>query len=214
MKFIGDHKKEIIAIGAVIGLGLFGWLVYYSLTYRATIFIDFTPSDAKVKLDGKKGSDKNRLKPGEYKIEVSRDGFESHKETIKVNSGEEVTVYAALKPSSQETEGWYGDKASEYQKREKILSDKYDADSEKAMENFKIVKILPFTGPGGGYQIDYGVGSDPNTQAVYISYYTDVGKKLAQDYIKDQGYDLKNYEVKYKKKSFEAPKQTKPIRDH
>lgn len=202
MRFFVEHKKSILIIIGLAVAGLVTWTVYYLTAYNASLVIKHTPQDASVIIDGRPASVENRIKPGDYTISVVFDGFTTYRETIYVASGQEAVVYAILEPKTERTANWYSDNASDGQLREQLLDERYIQDYEAAEAAFPIMSILPYIPPRGVYQIHYGMGTEPNTQAVYISYYSEEGKQLAEEYITDNGFKLEDYEIIYKKQEF------------
>lgn len=205
MRFIVRYKKLLVISVSAIVLGLFIWFTVDYAARNATIIVEYTPSSSSVKINGRSASANNRIRPGQYTVEVIRDGFESYSETVTVDKGQTSTIYAVLESNREDTADWYKEHPQDAKKREQILDARFTTQSAEIEKNFPISAVLPYIPPRGAYRIDYGAGSEPGSQAVYISYYTEVGKKLAEERIVEMGYKLEDYEIIYRKENYEAP---------
>ena len=199
-------KNKYFIVGCIIVvLGLLTWATIDNIRKSVTVTFEYTPSNASLYINDKKVGIKTKITPGTHKASVRQAGFATYDEEIIVTKDETRTVYAVLEPNTDETANWYEEHPRDDEKRQQIYNKLATIDSERLFKNFPIKSILPYVGPSGGYRLDYGQGSNKNTQAVYVRYYTEKGKQLAQDYIKSEGFKLEDYEIIYEQLDFNAP---------
>ena len=201
MKYLGK-SKILIALSVVLFtiIAVSVWYYIQDTGKTATINVKYAPLSANISIDGRSGSDSNRVTPGSHEVIVSRDGFASYEETVEVADGEIETIYAVLESNSAETAGWYDEHEADAEAAQSAKDARYVKAAEEASKEFKISAILPYTGPKYSYQINYGVSETrEDAQAVFITYYTDTGKEAAKQYIIDNGFSLDDYEIVYTK---------------
>ncbi len=188
----------LIAILAVVGIAVGAYLLYRH-TYSATINLYFAPQSADVKIgsgSGKFGD--NFVKPGTYKVVISKKGFATYTEEVTVKAGDIVGVDAALTSTSSETANWYQDHPDDYTIAQTIGDRKADNEHEKFVAGFPIVKVLPIVGLYNSYRVDYGPSPTVDGQfALFIRYQSEAAKQEALKAIKSKGYDADSYEVIY-----------------
>lgn len=193
------RSRVIIAILAVLLVGGLVWLLVDRAQKTATINVTITPESSQITIDGKQASSSNRIRPGAYVVSVEKEGFHSYEESVDVGSNEVIDLYVALEPSSDETQGWYDENPEDAGALERVLDNQYTQEATTITENFPVISILPYIAPRGAYTINYGLSQQADTQAIYISYYTDVGRDLALQYIRDNGFNPDDYEIIYEK---------------
>lgn len=208
----GVHMKSIVRnkfflIGCVLViLGLLAWGTIDSIRKNATVTFEYTPSVATLYLNDKKVSASSKVVPGTYTASVRYEGFETYEETFTVEKDATYIMYAVLVSNDPSTATWYEEHTADDLERQRIFNAQLLAESERIEKNFPIRAILPYVGPSGAYRIDYGQGTGGNqTQAVYIRYYTQRGRELANEYVESSGYKLADYEVIYEQQDFNAP---------
>lgn len=203
-------RNKFFIIGCIVVIGFITWVTIDSIRKSATVTFEFTPSVASLYLDDKKVSSSSKVVPGTYIASVRYDGFEAYEETFTIDNDATYTVYAVLVSNDSSTANWYQENTPDDLERQRILNRQLLLESERIEQNFPIREILPYLGPSGAYRIDYGQGSrGADTQAVYIRYYTERGKELANEYIESSGYKLADYEIIYEQEEFDAP----PVED-
>ena len=202
MRYTGLNKKPIfIVVGLfVVMVAIIVFMAFQEAKKTATILVEFSPLSAEVTLNGKKGSDTNKVVPGKYTVVIKKDGFESYSEDVTVAKGDSETIYAVLESNSSETADWYDNHEDDYTKAGEISSGQATKAMAEEMEKFQISAILPHAGDKNIYNINYGESkTKENSLAVFITYYTDIGKEAANKYITDAGYNLDDYEIVYTK---------------
>ena len=203
MKYTGTNKRTVIIVTIIVTtvlLGVLGFLTIQHIKKTATITIEYAPVSATAFINNKKASKDNKVEPGTYEVVIKKDGFRTNTQKVTVKNKEIKTVLAVLSPNSDSTKDWYSNNEEDQNMAQYIFDSKAAEDAAAAASSFKISSILPYIGPKYSYRIDYGVSKKKKSkQAVYISYYTDSGKKAAQDYIVSKGYKLEDYEIIYSK---------------
>lgn len=206
MKYLGKNKKNLLVGVGIVALAVVSVIAITVFVKNqppgTMIVVEHTPRKAKVFIDGSAKSSKTKVLPGEHKIAVSMDGFETFVEEVNVKEGEVVTVYAVLNSNAYYTANWYDEHPEDDQLKERLIDRSYIAQGEKIKKNFPIMDMLPYVGPRGAFQVDYGKSTKEDTQAIYISYYTDVGREKAEQWIVDQGYKLDDFEIIYRQKEY------------
>src|SRR5699024_10608298 len=110
----------------------------------ATIVIEYTPMSSTVEVDnrkvaGKKGVASRKVKPGKYRVSVSKSGFKNHTEEVEVNKDDKVTIYAALESNSPDTIEWYVNNPEDEGRRQQILDSRLAEGGAIIEKNFPIM---------------------------------------------------------------------------
>lgn len=195
-------RRQLMTLTAVFfGIAtiiVLGFVVYRSM-YSATINLYFAPKSATVKIGSGGGVfGDNYVKPGTYKVVISKKGFTTYTKEVTVKSGEKVTINAALTSTSAETADWYSTHTEDYTIAQNIGDTKADAEMDAFVKDFPIVKVLPIVGMYESYRVDYGPSPTKSGKfAVFVSYQSDAAKQQAIDAVTAKGYDLAKYEVIY-----------------
>ena len=109
--FIYNHKKSLVITIIVLLIVIVVISVYFIAMNKinsATISIRVTPLTAEVKIDGKKYEvlKTYKIKPGEYSIEVSAEGFITRTGSFSIVEGEIYDIDIFLDPT-EENASWY-----------------------------------------------------------------------------------------------------------
>ena len=195
-------KKITIILVSIMSAALLmaaGYLIYRSI-YSANINLYFAPKSANVKLGSGGGNfGDNYVKPGTYKVVISKSGFTTYTQEVTVKSGETKSIEAALDPTSLQTKDWYKNNTEDYTIAQTIGDRKADNQRAQFVRDFPIAKDLPIVGLFGSYRVDYG--TSPTTKgkyAVFISYQSESTKAQAVRSIQSKGYDISKFEVVYR----------------
>ena len=173
MKFIERNKKLVIFLSIFTGLIIILFAGYFIISNlnapSSTIIVQYTPQKATVYINGEKKSNENKVSPGEYTVKVSLDGFAPYEKKVSIKDEETITLYAILESNAYYTANWYKENPKDAELRERLTDRAYIARGKEIEKNFPIMKILPYVGPRGGFRVDYGIGTIPDSQAIYIS---------------------------------------------
>ncbi len=197
------RQKIILIVTLFAGLAvlLIGFAVYRSIVYSATISITYAPESAVVTLNNKNASKgENRVKPGNYEVKITREGFAEYKTTVEAKEGQTTLVEAVLESNDPSTADWYQEHESDYTLAQSIGDGQADRNYENFIKKFPIAKDLPLNGIYGSYQVFYETADNTKGYAVIVSYQTEAAKKAAIAAIKAKGYKLEDYEVFYQPK--------------
>lgn len=133
------------------------------------------------------------LKPGEYKVKMSAEGFESKESTITINESNPY-VQDQLTAISVEAKQYMKDHQKEYEEFEGKVGDASRKKGEAFQEKFPIVKLLPATNVL--FQIGYK-SSDENTLILTIHANDPGQRQAALEQIRDWGYDPTDYKISF-----------------
>lgn len=139
------------------------------------------------------------VKPGQYTVVASRDGFETVTRTVVVQQDKTTDVGIVL-PVTDSTVNYYKDNPNEARKVEGISSRQSSERADSKVEALPFLARLPVRVPGE-YTISYGpsVSKPEDTAAVtiYIAYSTPAAMEAAKNWIRYQGYDPASLDIKY-----------------
>jgi len=178
-------------------------MIFYTVrenSYTAKINLLVAPAESKILINGQgRGSGLIRVKPGKYKITVTMSGFSTYTITVNALKGQTKLVGAVLVSNSPTTANWYYNHPSDEKIAEGISSKANMAASQQAVQTVPLIQLLPFTGPGFEYQINYG--SEPgSSSAIPIIYITAQSQQAQQDalaWIRTVGYNPSKMTIQY-----------------
>ena len=169
--------------------------MFYCLGY---LFI--TPASSKITINGQsRHSGTIRVRPGEYKIVVSRVGFSSDTYSTNVKKGATSQVGIVLVSNSISTASWYYNHPADEEIAEGISSRENTAAAQVAVNAVPLIKLLPFTGPNFAYQINYGSKPDSNSAIpiIYITAQSQQAQQEALAWIRTVGYNPSKMTIQY-----------------
>lgn len=200
-------QRGKIAVGAIVLFVIFilpAMLLFYRQSvYSAKITLTFAPKSADAKIGDMRASfGDNDVKPGTYKVEISKKGFATYTQTVTAEAGKTLLVEAALVSNDPSTADWYQTHTDDYTIAQGIGDRRADREYTYMTNTFPIAKDLPIVGVGSTYRVDYGISPTDSTKyAVLISYDTEADKQDALTAIRTKGYTLSDYEVVYSQNS-------------
>lgn len=188
-----------IVIVAVLVVALIGWAIYRHI-YSATIRINIAPKSSTITINNGGGRiGDNYVKPGEYTVRITKQGFTSYTEKVTLRAGGTVTVEAGLSPSSDATADWYEKHHDDYDIAQGIWDRKADQAAARMLRDYPLIKVLPMIGPFESYRVDYGLSPEQsNKYIIIIRSQSEDAKQQALAAIRSAGYDISRYEVQYK----------------
>lgn len=174
------------------------WLIYRSV-YSATINIYFAPKSASISIgDGGGNFGDNFVKPGQYTVRITKQGFTSYTQEVTVKKGETVRVEGSLTPSSDATADWYEKNMDDYAIAQSVADRKADQARENMVRDYPLIKSLPIIGPYESYRVDYGLSpKGGNKYRIIIRSQSEQAKQQALLAITETGHDIAKYEVEY-----------------
>lgn len=191
--------KRII-IGVVVGfvlliVGISAANIIWGKIYSVTLDLMIAPTDSTIMVNGElMKAGEHRVKPGEYKIEVSRDGFESEVKLVLLEEGETKNVLMALTPNDPSTMDWYYTHEEDATIADGVASQEYVEYAEEMAEEEDIVENLPvYT---YGYILGYGDCSEKEVTDFCVVIRAEFGyRDEAVEYLRGTGKDLAKYRV-------------------
>ncbi len=192
-------RRNVVIIITTLVIVLVGLLVY-SLIPKTKLLFSVAPHEVTATINGDKrqvtSGSTISVKPGTYKITVSRDQFKSYSLSITVAKGKTSEVLVALSAKTDAARELLNNQESQdiIQRFTGIQMDNY----QKTVGNtYPIMKILPIQ---ENFYYIYPCQSEkyPNDNtklAVCIQITNDDDKPYIENYIKSKGYDLNDYEV-------------------
>lgn len=194
----------------VIVLVLFALLITFFLTIaisrigKTKVNVELIPKDSSLFIDGKKSNPgDNYLKPGKHIFEAKKDGFTNDKVVLQVES-ESLEIGLIPDPKSEEAIDWLNKNPEIQLKREGIGAKMSSLLGEYIEDNTPIINELPYTDVEGPFTIDYGTTPDRLYGSfIEITDSTPLGREVAISWIKNQGYDPTNIDIRFD--DFENP---------
>ncbi len=203
------HKKKniiawVVLLVVIIGISIFS--LVRSKIYSATLNIRVTPISAEVKIGDKnyKTTGTYKVKPGNYDVEVSAEGFITKTDTIEINEDETIDFQVFLLPT-EENADWY----DEHPDDSLILGEiKYSLTLEaleKLQEENPILNELPmnidyFTSDGAkrvNYSISYKLEENNTKFHIVITDYSGGNYNDAITRLEKRGVAKDQYEIEY-----------------
>lgn len=190
------NKKLLLFIAlAVFAVGVIIFIIFYQNTRNrelsASIVLEVVPSGARSTINGRGvGQGTIKLKPGNAEIVISKNGFETIRQTVMLKEGESKYLGFALVSNSPSTADWYQKHPEDAKRAENLSSLNYDqVSSDNSQENPFILK-LPFVSSDEQFRIDYGQSeTDSNRIVIYISANSQEARNAALEWIRSVGYD-------------------------
>ena len=136
-------RYGIFALLAMVVLGLFVLFAYRTL-YSATITLVVAPFDAQIYLDGApiKNRGVKRVRPGDYEISVSREGFGDEKQQVTIRRNDAARILMALLPLDGNYQ-WYIDHPDDSLILDSVMSERATEREQAVGEQFPVLAKLP-----------------------------------------------------------------------
>lgn len=193
-KMKANRKLVYLILITVIVVFFVSLVLYKSSSNKPTMLINTVPEDAKVLVNGETYSQKKTYPDNKvYNIEVTREGFKSIKQTVKLSS-EQKTFYFALTPSSKDAEEWAEKNSDEYSKIEEQGAIEAQEQGEKLQNNNPLLSHLPIENLL--FRIDYGVNTS-GQNIVIISADSPLNRAYALKQIENLGYHPHDYRITF-----------------
>lgn len=173
---------------------------------KVEVYVGYAPFIATVTLDGKQVSNNanNYLAPGEYKLKVSLEGFETLEKSVTV-SEESKTLFGSIVANTEEGIRIANEHLDDYAAVQSLFGAEISAKGEKNRKEWPVIQKLPIT--NSLYKIGYVI-EDGKIRLSLASYASNVNVavrelKKAALAAKD---DLAGYEIEFKnfKNDYEA----------
>lgn len=195
-----SQKKILIIAAGLLLIVLLAALFYLKLRPNAELIVVAAPSQATLRLDGKKIQNGARgIRAGKHKIELSLEGFETKTQEFEISAGETQSVNLYLVGENEDYShylqneedikllGLIGDETAK-----QLASEYWEAKS--------ILEILPITLVGDDGESSSRLESGEDCARSYCLKITDQGEALKEkmlERIKSLGFDPDDYEIQY-----------------
>lgn len=210
LDFLVRHKKAVIASGVLALILIIAISVYFiidDMAKTAKVSIIVAPSIAKVKIgdNNYEAYSEIRLRPGDYVVEISAEGFKAKTGELKAAENETTDIRVYLEPE-EGNENYYAENPMEAT----ILGDLKAAETMKQIEKLAgenpILNSLPIEidyytkdyAKRVKYTITYALNDDNTSFTIIIMDYTGGNYEDALSKIKARGFEPKNYMIEYK----------------
>lgn len=200
--YIGKYRAWIFSTTIAIIVLVSSLVIYFQWQQanlhqgKIAIPVEVVPRDANVTLDGKPLPSRGTawITPGNYKVTVSKDGFASYTNSLRVSEDATPYIYVALAGKSDNAKKWQETNRADYSRLELLTIQKSREYNTRFKSNNPIVSILPIKDPY--YTIDYRNYND--TSVELIIYGTSPRyREAAIDFLRSKGYDPTDYRVTY-----------------
>lgn len=193
------HKKRVL-FGIVLFLIVtITWTIvmFVGRTGKLPVVVAVVPSDATVIIDNQHyGTGTQWLKPGTYKISVSKDGFRSSNESTTITDKKSQNVIAvSLKAESDKAKEWAAKHQKDYSSNEQYGAIEASTDGKYFADTHPITTKLPFNDPY--FTVGYTVG-DNDSVTLTVSTPSPRYRFYAVEKIRQLGFDPTDYTIVFK----------------
>lgn len=195
-------RGQNITIGAGILIAIlfiFGVASGIHLQLQGALQVDVVPNDSTITLNGHKIPQGKAIgvNQGTYTLKVSRNGFATQTQTVTIANRDKKDIKIYLLANNDIGQHWLDLHPEQAIEIEGTGSQAYDKLSTQNTNNTPIVSQLPIYDPQ--FRIDYGLSeehpNDSNAVGIYITALTPLGRQLALQAIRDNGYDPSDMEI-------------------
>lgn len=196
------NKKRFILLSSLLVAVVLAYFIIISWDHGrlGKVVIYVAPSDSIVKLNTGKTIKPGTiyLKPGQYTVTATRDGFRTDSEPVTAQKGKSTSVYLLPEPVTPAAFQYLENNPTVQSQREGLASQKVAATQAFLQTKYPIIKYLPLT--TRYYSINYGQSrknpNDSSAIALYISS-NPADRDLALQWIRYKGFDPNKFEIVY-----------------
>ena len=193
-----SFRQKIFLASAVI----FCFIAYFAVIAisrvgEVKVSVNVIPYDAKIMVDGKSvSSEALYLSKGDHKFTAEKSGWKTDTQTINISKSSVINLLP--EPESDEAKNWLKDNPDIQLEREKLGGENAARSSEEAAARNPIINLLPVTEIEGPFSIDYGPSKTrPGSIFLLVSDSSPNGRVNAQKWIRQNGFDLTDFEIIY-----------------
>lgn len=191
-----------VALGGLLVM-LIVVILFASLRNRTALDIkSIIPDDINVTVDGKKVKSNANVgvNPGKHTVEAKREGFVDKKIEVDLKKNEVRKIDLSLLPKNAVGYTWLQENKNAVRDLEAKTGQAYDDAAQQGVKANPLIQYLPML--RRDWRIDYGASqkepTNPKAVSIIITYVTEGSKQNALTWIRDQGFDPKDYEIIYK----------------
>ena len=193
------YKKRIILAIALFLIISITWVVvtFVGRIGKLPVVVAVVPSNATVTIDNQRyGNGTQWLKPGTYKVTVSKDGFAtSNESTVVTDKKSQNVVAVSLKAESDEAKKWATEHQKEYSSNEQYGAIEASTDGKYFADTHPITTKLPFNDPY--FTIGYTVDED-NSVTLTVATPSPRYRFYAVEKIRQLGFDPTDFKIVFK----------------
>lgn len=181
----------IILLGFWLSIGL-------SHSGKTKVNVIVIPSNAKVTVNNKElSSNTLYLEPGDYTFKASAAGYKDDVQDVLI-ADESIELGLVPAPDSEAARQWLADNPQIQLQREAIGGQNADRNGERIRKATPLITKLPRTELNGPYEIGYGPAPDRKDGIfIEVNYSSPNGRKKALKWIREQGVDPTDLEIRY-----------------
>ena len=203
----GNHLLNFIIFFLLLSLFI---LIYFFITwiinYDKTATLDYylAPSTGTITLNQQnlQPEGKIKLKPGTYKLEITKSGFTSFSTNIELKPNQTTYLYKALEPDSTNS-NYYQNHPDEASRAQHIADSEADLERKKYTDSDPIFKVTPYSSYQNGFSIIAEKQENTSKILLKIDLLTcsdDQIQKLkdaAYQYLKNNKINPDNYDIRF-----------------
>ena len=193
------YKKRILFAIALFFIVCVVWtiVIFTGRIGKLPVVVAVVPSNATITIDNQHyGNGTQWLKPGTYKVTVSKDGFTSSNESTVVTDKKSQNVIAvSLKAESDEAKKWAAEHQKEYSSNEQYGAIEASADGKYFADTHPITTKLPFNDPY--FTIGYTVDKDDSV-TLTVATPSPRYRFYAVEKIRQLGFDPTDFKIVFK----------------
>jgi hypothetical protein len=202
----GDSRvgRILFILAAIFLIGLIIYRFIDNAQKTANIDVLVAPESAQVLIGGNHFSNKtHKIKPGEYDVSVTKNGFESYNTKLTIKAGETTQLKVFLLPSDGSYD-WYNKHPEDALLLDPIKDYNYTKNLDELKKHNPIINILPIQvseysdnySKYTEFKINYKQ-SDSEKIIVTIDDVTGNNKDKALDMIRTKGFNPNDYTIEY-----------------
>lgn len=201
--YLGKYRRSILIGVIVLVVACISIAIYFNHLSaqqrrgKLPVPVEVVPRDAKVTVaTGEELPSRGEayLKPGEYKVTVAREGFESQTRTLRVSADAVPYIYIGLVGKSKESADWQKAHQTEYQRLELLTVEKNREYNTLFKSTNPIVNVLPIKDPY--YSIDYRNHDDKSVELIVWGT-SPAKRRAALEFLRTKGYEPTDYRIQY-----------------
>ncbi len=181
----------LLIVGVSVGI------MIWNKIFSATIDFLVAPSDSKILMNGEQVTNGERkIRPGEYDIEISREGFDAETQHVAVKEGETKVVYVVLNPNDPSTMDWYETHEEDATIADGVVGLEFAEAALEMTEEYDILEDLPVY--KYNYILGYGTCEDSGGPDFCVVVDADFGyRDEAVKYLQNTGKEISKYYVEF-----------------
>lgn len=199
-----NQRVTIIVLLSAFLIVATGWSLMTAISHHGKVGVRVVllPSDSKLTIDGKSArAGTVYFTKTTHTLKAGRQYFTDVTKTINFATFDKSqTIYLQPLPDSYQAKQYLSDHPDIQQQRE-AADGKQAEQIQNELSKNKLIGLLPYSGPGNEYVVDYRSETQADGVSQKITYYieadTNQTKQAALDWIKQQGFDPTKLTIVY-----------------